>query len=115
LRAKLAFASVALAVVMAPVAVLTFELQTGGVRTFGDAFRASGACFLAEVAASVFAAFVVHYLKRPDVRSLDAAAMRWRSIGLGVARIAFWLSVLLLLLVLVVMACAFVYSIAQLS
>jgi len=95
--------------------VLTFELHTGGVRTFGDAFRAMGVWFLAEVAASVFAAFAVHYLKRPEVRSLAASALRLRSVSLGVARIAFWLSVLLLLLLLVGMSCAFVYSLAQLS
>ena len=95
--------------------MLTFELHTGGVRTFGDAFRAMGVWFLAEVAASVFAAFAVHYLKRPEVRSLAASALRLRSVSLGVARIAFWLSVLLLLLLLVGMSCAFVYSLAQLS
>jgi hypothetical protein len=115
LRAKFALASIALAAVTGPVAVLAFELESGGVRTFGDAFRALGAVLLAEIAASVFAAAVVHYLKRPNVRSLDASAARWRSIGLGVARVAFWLSVLLLLVLLVGMACAFTYSLALLS
>lgn len=115
MRARLALASIALVVVTGPVAVLAFELHAGSVRTFGDAFRAMGVWFLAEVAASVFAALVVHYLKRPEVRSLAASALRLRSVSLLVARIAFWLSVLLLLVLLVGMSCAFMYSLAMLS
>jgi hypothetical protein len=114
-RANYPLAGLALAVVIGPVVVFTFASQTGRIRTAGDSARALGACFLMEVVAAVAAGCVVQYLKRPEGSSPDPSALRSRRTALRIARLAFWPSIVLTLMLGVAMVYAFMFSFAQLS
>jgi hypothetical protein len=97
------------------VAALVVVAASDSIRSAGDAFWALGKCLLAQVVGCLIAGGIVEYLRRPNVSSLDAAAKRSRGWSVMVARVAFWLSMVLLLLLSLAAVYVLMVSFAQLS
>jgi hypothetical protein len=98
LRFQRAIAGLSVAVAFGPVLIYVFASVTDRIRTPGDAARALGMCFVAEVVAVLIAGPVVTQLKGAVGEAPDATLRRSIRVSLSVARLAFWSSVLLLLL-----------------
>ena len=112
MRANYALSVVALAVLASHVALIVYvtTFNAHRFRGYSDTFDALGLCLLAELLAAVVAGAVIRRLKRQEVSLLDASARRWRRIGLAIARLAFWFSILPLLVLPVAMFYVFMSS-----
>jgi hypothetical protein len=97
-RSERVLAGLSVAVVFGPVLIYGFASVTERIRTAGDVASALGMCFIAEVVAVLIAGPIATQLKGRDGEAPDATLQRSRRVSLVVARLAFWSSVLLLLL-----------------
>ena len=98
MRLHHALAGLAMAVVVTPLLVYFLAAVTDQIRSAGDAARALGTLFVAEIAAALVAGSLVTQLKRQRAKAQDAALQRSIGRSLLVARFAFWPSMVLLLL-----------------